>query len=136
MFALINTNGASHIAIHIPHQGSEKSLPALAAMLEQNATFLKLGYYECTTVQPEMEIRLGSTVKQESDKGDVVIAESGAVIDASWVAASPQVFLDNSAAMKKREDEASRLRNEISFLRSERDRLQEQVNSLLESDEQ
>jgi len=44
MFAQIQTNGATHIIIHIPHEGSEKSLPQLAAMLEQNAVFIQDGY--------------------------------------------------------------------------------------------
>ncbi|MFM1799063.1 MAG: hypothetical protein RLZZ117_1341, partial [Cyanobacteriota bacterium] len=34
MFALIETNGATHIAIHIPHDGADKSIPALVGMLE------------------------------------------------------------------------------------------------------
>jgi len=131
MFALIKTNGASHIAIHIPHAGAEKTLPALAAMLEQNATFMNIGYDECTVVNPEMEIRLGDTIKQEgSDKGDIVVSESGAVINAEWVKASPEVFLDNTKAMKKRDDEASRLRNEVSFLKQQLDDLKSQLSAL------
>lgn len=51
MFAVIETNGATHIAIHVPHQGAEKSLPALARMLEENATFIRTGYRIALAVQ-------------------------------------------------------------------------------------
>ena len=37
MFAVIETNGATHIAINIPMEGADRSLPALAAMLENEA---------------------------------------------------------------------------------------------------
>lgn len=33
MFVTIENKGATHIAIYVPHEGSEKSLPMIACML-------------------------------------------------------------------------------------------------------
>jgi len=121
MFAQIQTNGATHIIIHIPHEGSEKSLPALAAMLEQNAVFIQDGYSEHKIVKPEMSILLGDRVNLRCRDDDVVIKveESGAILDETFVVATPQIFASNAASIKKKDEELTRLRTELQFVKSE-----------------
>ncbi len=61
MFALIETKGASHIAINIPHESADKTIPALAGMLESNAVFICMGYNTLETRVPEVSIQLLGT---------------------------------------------------------------------------
>lgn len=136
MFALIKTNGASEIAIHIPHQGSEKTLPALAAMLEQNAVFIKNDYYSLETVKPSMSIVLGNTHKSDNSENELIVAETGAVIADDFVLATPDVFVSHAKGLKREKDENSRLRTENSFLKSELERLKAQLEELTKNEDQ
>ena len=130
MFALIKTNGATEIAIHIPHQGAEKTLPALAAMLEQNATFINRGYYEANVVKPEMQIVLGNTYIIDGEKPTIEIAASGSVIGEDFVLDSPEVRISFKKAMESKDKDIERLRAELSMAKMERDRLQDQINAI------
>lgn len=131
MFALIETKGASHIAIYVPHAGAEKTLPALAAMLEQNATFIQQGYQELKTVKPSMSIVLGDAHRCENYDLELAIVPSGAVIDESFELASPEVFASHAKAIKKEKDENSRLRTENSFIKSELERVKAEMAEVL-----
>lgn len=131
MFALIETNGASHIAIYVPHEGAEKTLPALAAMLERNATFIQQGYQELKTVQPAMSIVLGDTHRCENYGLELAIMPSRSVIDESFVLASPEVFVSNAKVLQKEKDESTRLRTENSFLKSEMERIKSEMASVV-----
>lgn len=119
MFAVIETNGASHIAINIPHEGSEKSLPALARMLEQNAVFIKKGYQEVSVVAPVMSITLGNSFVVDNSDDVLVVKESGAVIGDDFVNHTPEVAVSNSKALKREKDEISRLRTELSYTKQQ-----------------
>jgi len=134
MFALIKTNGATEIAIHIPHQGAEKTLPALAAMLEQNATFIKRGYYEANVVKPEMQIVLGNTYIMDVEKPTIEIAASGSVIGEDFVLDSPEVRVSFKKAIDGKDKEIERLRAELSMAKMERDRLQDRINEIANPD--
>ena len=132
MFAIIETNGATHIAIHVPHEGSDKTLPALAAMLEQNATFIRAGYQELTTVKPRMAITLGDSYRCESYDMELAVAESAAVIGPDWVPGTAEVFASNAKVMKKAQEADSKARTEISFLKQEIERLKAMVAAAAE----
>jgi len=134
MFALIKTNGATEIAIHIPHQGAEKTLPALAAMLEQNATFIDRGYYEANVVKPEMQIVLGNTYIMDGEKPTIEIAASGSVIGEDFVLDSPEVRVSFKKAIDGKDKEIERLRAELSMAKMERDRLQDRINEIANPD--
>lgn len=136
MFAIIKTNGANHIAIHIPHQGAEKTLPALAAMLEQNAVFIRKDWRNAELVKPEMTISLGNTFSLEGDSEtpDIVVAESSAVIGDDFVNFTPDVKASYTKVIAGKDKEIERLRTELSMATMERDRLQDRINEL--SDEQ
>ena len=130
MFATIDTDGATHIAIHIPHLGVEKSLPALAAMLEQNSVFIRSGYQTADTVKPAMGITPGDKFTCANSETDIVVAESDAVIREDFVHASPETFTSNAKALKRENDENSRLPTENSFLKQEMEALKTRLAEL------
>lgn len=130
MFAIIKTNGANEIAIHIPHNGAEKTLPALAAMLEQNATFINRSYYDASVVKPEMQIVLGNTYIVDSEKPTIEIAVSGSVIGEDFVTDTPEVRVSFKKVIESKDKEIERLRTELSMAKMERDRLQDSINAM------
>lgn len=138
MFAIIETNGANHIAIHIPNEGADKSLPALAAMLEHNATFINKGWREIGVVTPKMSIILGDKFETESDDaGELLIKASDDVISEDFVIATPEAFISNKKAIAEKQKEIDRLRSELQSVKYQLDaanaRLSEREAS--ESDE-
>lgn len=116
MFAVIETNGANKIVIAIPHEGSEKTLPTLAAMLEQNAVFINQGWREAKIVKPKMSIVLGDAYEAENDEQPVIVAlpNVGAVIGEDFKIATAEAFTSNAAALAKlrtaNEEQAAKLR--------------------------
>ena len=131
MFAAIQTNGATHIVIHVPHEGSDKSLPALARLLEQNATFIRHGYSETAIIKPLMFIELGDKLmlKEGADQ-EIIIKESFSVVDATFVNATPEVLISNAKAIKKERDENLRIRTELSFVRGQLEACKAQIEEL------
>lgn len=133
MFATIKTNGATTIAIHIPHDGADKSLPMLAAMLEQNAVFIREGYQELTTVKPVMGISLGDEFRVENygvEALALAIPVSDAVLSEGFVAASPEVFASAKKGIAAKDDELSKLRTKLNFTENELARAREQIAAL------
>lgn len=135
MFAVIETKNATHIAIHIPHEGSDKSLPALAAMLENNATFINKGWREIGVVKPEMSIILGDKFDTESDDaGELLIKASPDVVSDDFVIATPDVFVSNKKAIAKKQEEIDRLRSELQSVKYQLDAANLRINSLVSVD--
>ena len=132
MFAIIKTNGANEIAIHIPHQGAEKTLPALAAMLEQNAVFIRKDWRNAELVKPEMTISLGNAFSLEGDSEtpDIVVAESSAVIGDDFVNFTPDIKASYTKVIAGKDKEIERLKAERDMAKTERDRLQDRINEL------
>lgn len=116
MFALIKTNGASEIAIHIPGDDNcSTSLKQLALMLENNATFYDNNYYEFKIIKPEMSIILGDQIQLENraENGEVVVVPAGSdLLDESFEIATPEVKVSYAKAKKEFEATINRLRNE------------------------
>ncbi len=117
MFAVIKPNGATLILINIPHEGAEKSLPALAAMLEKNAVFINEGYRESTTVKPEMEIRLGDTFSSKNSEAEIMVTGNGGVISEDFKVAEPQVFVSHKEFIKSTDKKLADLRTELEGLK-------------------
>lgn len=136
MFAIIDTNGANRIAIHIPHQGSEKTLPALAAMLEQNATFIRKDWRSAEVVKPEMTIVLGNTFKTEGDSEtpEIAVCESSAVIGDDFVNYSPEVRISHAKVIDAKNKEIERLRIELSATKMERDQIKDQLTAVIQAE--
>jgi hypothetical protein len=130
MFAVIETNNASHVVIHIPHEGSEKSLPALARMLEKNAVFVRSGYSEFSIVKPAMNIVLGDSYKIDRCEEELIIKASADVLGEDFQVATPDVFVSNAKSIKKKDDEISRQRTEISFLKQQLEQTTAQIKAL------
>ena len=135
MFAVIETNNASHVVIHIPHEGSEKSLPALARMLEQNAVFVRSGYSEFSIVKPTMNIVLGASYKIDRSDEELVIKESQHVVSDDFQVATPDVLVSNAKSIKKKDEEISRQRTEINFLKQQLEQTTAQIKALTELEE-
>lgn len=135
MFASIETNGASHIVIHIPHEGADKSLPALASMLENNATFIRKGYREADVVKPTMSITLGDRFETEAAEQEILIAPSSHVIREDFVPSTREVFVSNAKTLARKEDEISKLRTEMSYIKDQLSRAQETIKALTNTEE-
>jgi hypothetical protein len=116
MFALIKTNGASEIAIHIPGDDNcSTSLKQLALMLENNATFYDNGYYDFKVIKPEMSIILGNQVQLQgrSENGEFALVPAGSdLLSESFEIATPEVKVSYAKAKKEFEATINRLRNE------------------------
>ena len=135
MFVSIDTKGANHIVIHIPHEGADKSLPAIARMLEQNAVFIKKGWNSAELVKPEMSVVLGDKFEVEKDGDEpIVVKESTAVLPDDFVAATPDVFVSNAKAAKKATEDSQRLRTEVSHLKDQIESLKAQLQELSTTD--
>lgn len=132
MFAVIDTNGANRIVIHIPSEGSERSLPALARMLEQNAVFINAGYHESKTVSPSMTITLGAEYRIEESRGELLVSapDSPAVIDEHFVNLTPEVLVSNAKALAQRDEQISRQRTEIDHLKVQLKAAQETLDEV------
>lgn len=116
MFALIKTNGASEIAIHVPSDDNcSTSLKQLALMLENNATFYDNGYYEFKMIKPEMSIVLGDQIQLQgrSENGEFALVPGGSdLLDESFAIATPEVLASFQQAKKGLQDAIKSLRNE------------------------
>lgn len=137
MFATIETNGATHIAIHIPRDGADKTLPALAALLENNAVFIKQGYQEMGTVKPSMNILLGDKfrLEQYGVEIELQIPESNAAPSPDFVIATPAAFTSNAKALAKKGEELATLRKELDYVKSENERMKRQLAEIAEPTE-
>jgi hypothetical protein len=130
MFALINTKGANHIAIHIPHEGADKTIPALVGMLEQNAVFINKGWSSIETIRPEMSIQLGNKITLENSDEELAVVAPGqaAILDESFVYGTPEVRLSWKKAIEKKEAEIQRLRTELAHVKQQLTDLQDRIN--------
>jgi hypothetical protein len=137
MFALINTKGANHIAIHIPHEGADKTIPALVGMLEHNAVFINKGYSSIATTTPEMSIQLGNKITLENSDEELAVVAPGqaAILDESFVYGTPEVRLSWRKAIEKKEAEIQRLRTELAHVKQQLTDLQDQINKAADDDE-
>jgi len=130
MFALIETNSATHIAIHIPAGVAADSLAKLAQMFESNATFIRSSWRDFQVVEPKMSIILGNTYKAQDSEGEtLLIADRSEVIGAEFVVESPEVYRSSVDARKKAEDEIAKLSREIDSLKLRNEQLSEALKA-------
>jgi hypothetical protein len=137
MFALIDTKRATHIAINIPHDGADKTIPALVGMLENNAVFIEKSYSGIETRVPEMSIQLGDKISLANSDEElaIVIPSSTSVLDDSFVQESPEVRISNKKAIDSRDAEIKRLRTELAHTKQQLQDLQDRINAAADSDE-
>jgi len=135
MFALIETKGATHIAINIPLDGADKTIPALVGMLENNAVFVSKGYRAIETRVPEMSIQLGDRIIMDSSEEQLVIQvpDSTSCLDNSFVKQTPEILISNKKAIERKDKEIERLTTELAHLKQQLNDLRERINSEAES---
>ena len=131
MFAFINTKQATHIAISIPQQGADKTIPALVGMLENNAVFIRKGYSTLETCAPEMSIQLGDKVFLDNSETELAIVIPGntSILDDSFVQESPHVMISNRKASEKKDGEIARLRTELAHVKQQLTDLRESIEA-------
>ena len=133
MFAVIDCKSANHIAINIPPEGAERSLPALAGMLERNAVFIHKGWNKAEIVEPEMKIILGECVRYDfGEQGEFVVGspEQRDVLDESFALATPEIFVSNKKLIEAKDKEIARLKAELHLAYAGADASEAQVNEL------
>jgi hypothetical protein len=137
MFALIETKGATHIAINIPHDGADKTIPALVGMLENNAVFVSKGYGTIETRVPEMSIQLGNKISLENSETELAIFIPGStnILDDSFVQETPEVRISNGKAIEKKDAEIKRLRTELAHTKQQLQDLQDRINAAADNEE-
>ena len=137
MFALIDTKNATHIAINIPQQGADKTIPALVGMLENNAVFIRKGYSTLETCAPEISIQLGDKVSMENSETElaIVVPGSTSILDDSFVQETPEVRISNRKAIEKKDAEIARLRTELAHVKQQFSDLQDRINEAAESED-
>ncbi len=135
MFALIETKGATHIAINIPHDGADKTIPALVGMLENNAVFVSKGYRTLETRKPEMSIQLGDRIVMDNSDEELVIQipRSTSVLGDSFVTETPEVLISNRKAIERKDKEIERLATELAHVKQQLADLREMIRSEAES---
>lgn len=129
MFALIDFNGATHMAINVPLEGADKTLPSLLGMLEQNTVLVQKGYQTLEPRKGSMSIQLGNTLSIDSysEQLVIVVPDSGAIIDDHFQFATPEVFVSNKKALDQKDDEIKRLRTELAHVKQQLDDLKETI---------
>jgi hypothetical protein len=137
MFAFIDTKNATHIAINIPQQDADKTIPALVGMLENNAVFIRKGYSTLETCAPEMSIQLGDKVSLENSETElaIVIPGSTSILDDSFVQETPEVRISNGKAIEKKDAEIARLRTELAHVKQRLSDLSDAMQAKAEGEE-
>ena len=134
MFALIKTNGASEIAIHIPGDDNcSTSLKQLALMLENNATFYHDDWSEFKLINPEMSIILGDQlhIQGRSENGEFALVPAGFDrLDESFEIATPEVRASYAKAKEAFKEQIKRLRNENEAKDIEIRRLEQRIDEM------
>ena len=137
MFALINTKGATHIAIHVPLLNSDRTVPALAGMLEHNSVFIQKGYSTLETCRPEMSIILSNKYSIEGRDAElaVVVPKSGHILDETFVLETPEVRISNANAIAARDREIERLSTELADAKHQLQCFQDKIKAAAETEE-
>lgn len=136
MFAQIKTNGAHTIVIAIPHEGADKTLPALARMLESNAVFISSpNWRDNSIVEPEMTIYLGDSLELESKEEKILVQpkDSTAVLSDDWQAATPDVFVSNRQAIEKLELRLKEQDGQVQLLKLQLAQANEKLKAMQDS---
>lgn len=119
MLLIVDTKGANHIAINVPLEGADKSLPAIAAMFEQNAVFINKQWRECSVVKPEISITLGNQFIVENTDENISVGVNDSVISEDFVIYSPEVRISNKKAIEQRDSKIKALEAELAHVKSQ-----------------
>jgi len=119
------------MAVNVPLDGADKTLPALLGMLEQNTVLIQKSYQSLEQRKGSMSIVLGNTfsIDNHTDEAVIVVPDSGAIIDDHFQLATPEVFISNKKALDRKDDEIKRLRTELAHIKQQFDDLKERILS-------
>jgi len=101
-------------------------LPALAAMLEQNAVFIRSDYSQTIKVEPKMTIHLKDTVEISGREIEVaiVVPASRQTLSDDFVLATSEAYISNKKTFEQSQEKISKLTSEVAFLKASLERLQ------------
>jgi len=122
MFILIDAKGASHIAISVPQEGADCSLPAIVGMLEENAVFLGMSYSGPTQkVKPKITIELGNELSFENRAEELYILnpDSQCVLRRSLDPHTPELVVSYKKAMEEKDKAMNALRVELAHVKQQ-----------------
>ncbi len=130
MIILIETNGATHIAINVPAAEAPKALPALVNLFEKNALFYKSGWRELEEVKPKTNILLGNVIEFGREEQEVVLKtdEVSAFLSEDFEALTPELFLSSKKAIAKQEEELRSLKRKLEVAQEELASLRETLD--------
>ncbi len=120
MFILIDAKGASHIAISVPQEGADCSLPAIVGMLEENAVFLGMSYSGPTQkVKPKITIELGNELSFENRAEELYVLnpDSQCVLRRSLDPHTPELVVSYKKAMEEKDKAMNALRVELAHVK-------------------
>jgi hypothetical protein len=123
MFILIDTKNASHIAISVPRQGADRSLPAILGMLEGNAVFIDMGGYGRPTekVKPKITIELGNELSFDNRSEHLYILnpDSQCVLGDSFDPHTPELVVSYMKAIDEKDKAINALRVELAHVKQQ-----------------
>lgn len=131
MFIKVDLNGATNILISIPSEGSEKTLPAIINMLEQNAVFIEDSWNKFEETKPNCSIVLGDrySSKRRNEDADYTVAPSNCVID-GFEPVNNQLFISFNEYKEKAVEEHRKLTKELNELKEKNKSLIEKIEVL------
>lgn len=135
MLLIVDTKGASHIAINVPLDGADKSLPAIAAMFEQNAVFINKQWRDASVVKPEISITLGNEFIIENSDENIAVTVNGAVLTDEFVIRTPDVLISNKKAIEQRDSRIKTLELDIAVAKSQLETANAKIKELQDADD-
>jgi hypothetical protein len=137
MFILIDTKNASHIAISVPQEGADRSLPAIVGMLEGNAVFLDMGGYGRPTekVKPKITIELGNELSFDNRSEHLYILnpDSQCVLGDSFDPHTPELVVSYKKAIDEKDKAMNALRVELAHVKRKLEEYQAALQDQQES---
>ena len=135
MLLIVDTKGANHIAINVPLDGADKSLPAIAAMFEQNAVFINKQWREASVVKPEISITLGNEFIIENSDENIAVTVNGAVLTDEFVIRTPDVLISNKKAIEQRDSRIKALELELAVAKSQLEAANAKIKEFQDDDD-
>lgn len=130
MFLKVEVQEATEIYIAIPHESAASSLPAIAAMFEKNAVFVKNVRWQdkYEIVKPKMVISLGDAAITTEEHGTLMIAPSPNVVtEASFQVATPEVLISTAEVLKKHKEKIESIDKDLRHWRDRAERAEAAV---------
>lgn len=130
MFALIDLKDANYMAIHIPAEGADKAIPALAKMLETNAVFVRKNWNDINVTKVNMSIVIGNQLEFDNHDFQMLIKEVDFTFPEGFNFLAPEVLISCKKALEEKEAKIKKLNTEIEYLKSNSESVLEKYEEL------